>query len=56
MTLDQAKAIIGNRADWELSNMIRALSWCELLNSPEDTERLEAAKIVRRAMRKAAKR
>ena len=51
MTLDQAKAIIGNRAAWELSNMIRALSFCELLNTPEENERLKAAKIVRKAMR-----
>lgn len=55
MTLDEARQIVGraNACEPFLSNMIRALSMLPRLNSDEENRRLEAAKIVRTANRKA---
>lgn len=55
MTLDQAKSIIGNRSEWELKHMIRALNMFSFLNNPEDTERLKAAKLVLKEIRRRRK-
>lgn len=52
MTLEKAKSIIGNRAEWELKHMIRALNMFKFLNNAEDTERLTAAKLVLKDKRK----
>jgi hypothetical protein len=32
------------RPSWELQNIVRALTYFEFLNTPEETERLQAAK------------
>lgn len=53
MTLDQAKQILGNRAEFELRHMVKALqSLGGFFNTDEDNQRLEAAKIVLRDMSK----
>jgi len=52
MTLDEANKIIGNQPDWVLPNMIKALSIHSLLNTPEESKRLEAAKVVMKARAK----
>lgn len=52
MTLDEAKNIIGNRSEWELKHMIRALNMFSFLNCAEDNRRLTAAKIVLKDKRK----
>lgn len=51
MTLTEAKAIVGrtNSTPPYLNAMIKALSIHSWNNTPEETERLEAAKIVRAA-------
>lgn len=46
MTIQQAKDKLGDRAEWELRNMIKALSFMGALNTPEEDERLRAAKIL----------
>ena len=53
MTLDQAQKIVGrtNSREPYLSNMIRALSSFSWANTPEEAQRLEAAKIVKAAKR-----
>lgn len=48
MTTTQAWSIIGNQPNWALRNMIRALESLPWLNTAEDNERLEAAKICLR--------
>ncbi len=45
MTVKEAWKVIGNQPTWALRNMVKALNMCNLLNTPEDNERLEAAKI-----------
>ena len=45
MDLKKAEEILGNRARWEVVNMKKALSSMELLNTPEENERLEACKV-----------
>ena len=52
MTYQQAKNILGSRDTWELNAMIRALTFCELLNTEEDNLRLEAAKVMLKQLRK----
>ena len=54
MNIEQAQAVVGrcNSQEPYLSNMIKALSMHSWLNSPEQVERLEAAKIVKAAKRK----
>ena len=49
MTIDQARAIAGNYARWELSAIKKALSLLQWLNTEEEKQRLEAVKILLRA-------
>lgn len=49
MTLDQARDIVGNRARWELRAIVRALSRLEILNTPEENQRLKAARLILKA-------
>jgi len=51
MDLKKARKIVGNQATWALRNMIRALKILPRLNTPEDDERLEAAKVVLKSRR-----
>lgn len=46
MTIEEAKKICGNQPKWALKNMIKALKMFEVLNTPEENERLQAAKIL----------
>jgi hypothetical protein len=46
MTIEEAKKICGNQPKWALKNMIKALQIFEVLNTPEENERLQAAKIL----------
>jgi hypothetical protein len=46
MTLQQAQKIVGSQPTWALKNMIKALQMFAFLNTPEETKRLMAAKIV----------
>ena len=50
MTREEALEIVGDRATWELRNMIKALSngVSMFLNAPEDERRLEAARVILR--------
>jgi hypothetical protein len=41
-----------NYATWELQAMVKALSFCPILNSPEDNARLAAAKKELKERRK----
>jgi hypothetical protein len=52
MTTEQAKKTIGSRAEWELKHIIKALSAFPILNTPEDNERLKAARVLLAAMRR----
>jgi hypothetical protein len=49
MTTDQARAIVGNRARWELLAIARALSRLQILNTPEENQRLKAARLLLKA-------
>ena len=49
MNIKEARAIVGNRADWELRNMVKALESFPALNSEADNERLQACKVVLKA-------
>lgn len=46
MTKEKAKALLGDRARWELVQMKKALSMLPLFNSDEENERLEAVKVL----------
>ena len=46
MTIKRAWKIIGNQPTWAIKNMIKALSMLPALNTPQDFERLTAAKIA----------
>lgn len=46
MTKEQAKKIIGKQPAWAIRNMIKALSLHRWLNTEQEVERLQAAKIV----------
>lgn len=46
MTLDEAKAIVGNQSVDALRNMIKALNLHPWLNSTDDWRRMEAAKTI----------
>ena len=46
MNLIEAKKIVGNQPTWALKNMVKALNMMTWKNTPEDWQRLEAAKIV----------
>lgn len=45
MTESDARRLIGNQPVTCVRNMIAALQMCPSLNTPEDWQRLEAAKI-----------
>lgn len=38
------RKIVGNQPDWALKNMVKALGMHSALNTPEENERLAAAK------------
>jgi len=46
MTKEQAWKIVGNQPKWALKNMIHALNLLPALNTPDDKQRLIAAKIA----------
>jgi hypothetical protein len=46
MDIIKAKQIVGNQPLYALKNMIKALQMMQVLNTPEENLRLEAAKIV----------
>ena len=46
MTPETAKKIVGNQPTFALRNMVVALNMLPYLNTAEDLERLEAAKVV----------
>ena len=46
MSVEEAWKIVGNQPTWALRNMIKALSMMSALNTPQEDERLEAAKIA----------
>jgi len=48
MTLAEADKIIGHQPTWALHNMVLALNLHPWLNTTEEDERLEAARIVLR--------
>ena len=48
MTSDQAMAIAGHYARWELQAIKKALSLHSWLNTPEEAMRLQAVKILLR--------
>lgn len=51
MNLKKVKRIVGNQGTWALKNMVRALKMLPWLNTPEDKERLDAAKVVLKSRR-----
>jgi hypothetical protein len=52
MTLQEAKELVGNQDTTSLRNMVKALNMLPALNSAEDWQRLEAAKVVLKARNK----
>ena len=48
MTLAEAEKIVGRQPTWALRNMVLALKMHTWLNTPEENERLKAARIVLR--------
>jgi len=52
ITTEQARAIVGNVAVWELRAITRALSMLPILNTPEENRRLKAARHLLRRMKK----
>jgi len=46
MNLIEAKKIVGNQPTWALKNMVKALQMLPWMNTPEDEQRLIAAKVV----------
>jgi hypothetical protein len=46
MTIAEAKQIVGNQPTWALKNMVKALQMLPWMNTPEDEQRLIAAKVV----------
>ena len=46
MSPEQAREIIGNQPAWAVRRMVHALSLLPWLNTAEEDQRLEAAKIV----------
>lgn len=46
MDIITAKNILGDRANWELKNMLKALSTFKILNTEEEAEQLEAVKVL----------
>ncbi len=54
MTLDQAKRIVGNQPSYALRNMVTALDLLPFLNTDDDRERQEAARVVLRSRKATA--
>ena len=52
MNLQEAKELVGNQDSVSLRNMIKALNMMTWKNTPEDWQRLEAAKVVLKARNK----
>jgi hypothetical protein len=52
MNLQEAKELIGNQDTTSLRNMVKALNVMTWKNTPEDWQRLEAAKVVLKARNK----
>ena len=48
MDVKEAKKIVGNQPRWALKNMVVALNLMPRLNTKEDNQRLQAAKIILR--------
>ncbi len=46
MTLEEAKKIVGNQPKWAVKNMVKALSMHQQLNTPKESIRLEAGKLI----------
>ena len=47
MTLEEATKIVGkNQPKWAVRNMVKALSMCPWMNTPEEERRLQAGKII----------
>lgn len=46
MTTQEARAILGDRAHWELIHMKKALSMFPVMNTDEEKQRLEAVKVL----------
>jgi hypothetical protein len=55
MDRERARQLVGNQDTTSLKNMIRALSMLPALNTPEDEERLAAAKFILKARNKSLK-
>jgi len=55
MDRERARQLVGNQDSVSLKNMIRALSMLPALNTPEDEERLAAAKFILRSRNKSLK-
>lgn len=51
MTLDEAKRLVGNQPTWALKNMVKALNMLTWMNTAEDIQRLEAAKVIIKSRR-----
>ena len=45
MKKEEAKAILGNRANYEIKNIKKALSSFPILNTEDENKRLEACKV-----------
>jgi hypothetical protein len=52
MNFQEAKELVGNQDTTSLRNMVKALNMLPALNSAEDWQRLEAAKVVLKARNK----
>jgi hypothetical protein len=52
MNLQEAKELVGNQDTVSLRNMVKALNMLPALNTAEDWQRLEAAKVVLKARNK----
>lgn len=52
MTPERARSIVGNQPRWALQSMVKALSLTPHLNTREDRERLQAARIVLKEQRR----
>jgi len=46
MTKEEALKLVGNRAEWELKAMKKALSMIQFFNTDEENKRLKAVKIL----------
>jgi hypothetical protein len=46
MDKKEALEILGDRSEWELKQMKKALTMCEMLNDEEENKRLEAVKVM----------